>query len=32
MDDLLLLGRDVLQHYQVNVRKRADADEPASEE
>ncbi|PWG73615.1 30S ribosomal protein S6--L-glutamate ligase, partial [Enterococcus hirae] len=26
MDYPLLLGRDILQHYQVDVRKRADSD------
>jgi hypothetical protein len=26
MDDPLLLGRDILQHYHVDVRKRADED------
>jgi RimK family alpha-L-glutamate ligase len=31
MDYPLLLGRDVLQHYQVDVRKRADGDEPSSD-
>jgi RimK family alpha-L-glutamate ligase len=28
----LLLGRDILQHYQVDVRKRADEDEPDERE
>ncbi len=34
MDYALLLGRDILQHYQVDVRRRADADdrEPETEE
>ena len=32
MDYPLLLGRDILEHYQVDVRKRADAEEPESEE
>ncbi len=27
MDYPLLLGRDILEHYQVNVRKRADGPE-----
>jgi len=28
----LLLGRDILQHYQVDVKKRVDADEPDEQE
>ena len=32
MDYPLLLGRDILQHYQVDVRKRDDAEEENSEE
>jgi hypothetical protein len=31
MDYPLLLGRDVLQHYQVDVRKRADDDETGTD-
>ena len=32
MDYPLLLGRDILQHYQVDVRRRADADDAPDEE
>ncbi|MWG36121.1 RimK family alpha-L-glutamate ligase [Halomarina oriensis] len=32
MDYPLLLGRDILQHYQVDVRKRADSDSPAKDD
>ncbi|MFB6074840.1 MAG: RimK family alpha-L-glutamate ligase [Haloarculaceae archaeon] len=32
MEYPLLLGRDILQHYRVDVTRRADADEPESEE
>ena len=32
MDYPLLLGRDILQHYQVDVRRRADADDAPKEE
>ncbi|WP_053948032.1 putative ATP-dependent zinc protease [Halolamina sediminis] len=31
MDYPLLLGRDILQHYQVDVRRRSDVDEPNEE-
>ncbi len=30
MEYPLLLGRDILEHYRVDVRKRADGDEPES--
>jgi hypothetical protein len=29
MDYPLLLGRDILEHYRVDVRRRADSDQPA---
>ena len=32
MDYPLLLGRDILQHYRVDVRRRADSDHPAGRE
>ncbi|MEF8831197.1 MAG: RimK/LysX family protein, partial [Halobacteriales archaeon] len=32
MDYPLLLGRDILEHYQIDIRKRADVDEEESEE
>jgi RimK family alpha-L-glutamate ligase len=32
MDYQLLLGRDILQHYQVDVRRRSDVDKPGEEE
>ena len=32
MDYPLLLGRDILQHYQVDVRRRIDGDEPTADE
>ncbi|SEV89041.1 putative ATP-dependent zinc protease [Halobacterium jilantaiense] len=32
MDYPLLLGRDILQHYQVDVRRRIDGDEPSDDE
>ena len=32
MDYPLLLGRDILQHYRVDVRRRADSDHPAGTE
>jgi len=31
MDYPLLLGRDILQHYQIDVRRRSDGDEPSEE-
>jgi RimK family alpha-L-glutamate ligase len=32
MDYPLLLGRDILQHYRVDVRRRADSDHPSGDE
>jgi len=32
MDYPLLLGRDILQHYQVDVRRRIDGDDPSDDE
>jgi hypothetical protein len=31
VDSQLLLGRDILQHYQVDVRRRSDVDNPSEE-